>query len=659
MAYLNHKLGQVTKSLAVCAAAATLFLSLPSLAAQTLPDGLVFESLVTQVLDLPTDFARLPDGRVLILERNTGNIEMWTPQNGNQSTLVGTILDIHQGGERGLLSICVDPGFAINGYVYLWTTRLGNPGIELLRYECAGDLNLGTSVDLILVQATEFVVLAAIPDSSHLHNGGTIRFGPDGMLYVSIGDDSASLMAQDSASLLGCVLRLDVSGLPAGPGFALRADLDPGDNPFSDSGIIEERLTLAWGLRNPFSFNIDQLSGDLFVADVGGSARNEFDQIVFGPGSGPATASNFGWPFREGVVAGPVSPPSGSNPLQYVEPIDDRVHFVEGFAIISAGVYHNQGGAFDWGLDYEGAVFHSDFISGETERLEFNIALNTWQTALPVPGQPTPEHWATGFSGFVRFDLGGDGAMYALDYAAGRFGRIRPATATHVMLPIGGDDQVGMRNLDFGEAFSFRLEDANGLPLAGEIVKIVTSANAIVVGPDCKLTDVLGEVSFDLRPLEGGVVTALAEHQFSSASATMQAFARGLELTYLPGASIDILVAEFINTSLAVNPVPTIFVAVPVSEPTTNTMFGVVAFDVLIPGDTVAIEDPTGLLGPALELEGGYGTPGHTNVYAVPTGFLSGSLRFQAIWVDFSTPTSIAGVAPSGVALSNIIVVNF
>ncbi|MEE9393798.1 MAG: PQQ-dependent sugar dehydrogenase [Planctomycetota bacterium] len=634
-----------------------VLLSFSGLSAQNVPNGFAVEEVVSTGLSLPTDFALLDDGRAIIIEKAGGDIKFWVPSLGDAATIVGNIVGVDAAGERGLLSCAVDPDFSNNGYLYIWGARIGSPGLELLRFECAGDLSDGNSSDLVMVPATEFLVLSAIPDNQSLHNGGALRFGPDGMLYLSMGDDQERERAQDSSSLQGCVLRLDVAGLPAGPGSALREDLDPGDNPYSDSGLIDERLLIAYGLRNPFSFVIDPNTGDLFVGDVGEAQRDELDHLAR-DSSGQFPGVNFGWPWREGRIAG-TGVTGATQPGDLVEPIDDRVHGSESFAIMAAGVYRNQGGPFDWGMSYENSVFHSDFVLGTMERLTFDAASGAWVTALPVVGQPTIGHWGTGFTGYIHYTQSSDGAVYCVNFLAGRLSRIVALVSTSELDWVGGMNQVGVDGKTFGEPFAFEVRDLSGIPLAGQIVEASPSVNAVIVGPSSKMTDVNGRVDFQLQAIAAGEVSlnaALSGPSNTNAIAT--AFARGLEVTYLPTAAVDFLVVNFVNTSFGGSPVPFIFVAVPPTEATTTSLFGEIAFDLLSPGATVIIEDPAGFFF-LTQIEGGFGNPGRTNIYQVPAGVLQGVLKFQVLYVDLSTPSSVDGVTPSAVAPSNIVTLTF
>ena len=120
-----------------------------------------------------------------------------------------------------------------------------------------------------------------------------MRFGPDGMLYDSMGDDASGCPAQDDATLHGVILRLDVSRLPSTPGGPPTIDvITPADNPQIASGNLNTRLIWAWGLRNPFRFQIDPTNGVLYIGDVGESQFEEIDRA-------PVGGLNFGWPYFE------------------------------------------------------------------------------------------------------------------------------------------------------------------------------------------------------------------------------------------------------------------------------------------------------------------------------------------------------------------------
>ncbi|OGO52775.1 MAG: hypothetical protein A2148_05160 [Chloroflexi bacterium RBG_16_68_14] len=184
-------------------------------------------------------------------------------------------LVLDPGLEEGLLGLAFSPGFESDGRVFLYYTA-GVPG------------NRRSVISRFLVRdgtldpATEQVVLE-VPQPYRIHNGGQIAFGPDGYLYVGLGDGGASSdTGQDLSTLLGSILRLDVSG----DGYEI-----PPDNPFI--GVSGARPEIyAYGLRNPWRFNFDSETGDLWAADVGADTWEETARIVAG--------GNYGWDILEG-----------------------------------------------------------------------------------------------------------------------------------------------------------------------------------------------------------------------------------------------------------------------------------------------------------------------------------------------------------------------
>jgi glucose/arabinose dehydrogenase len=182
--------------------------------------------------------------------------------------------------EDGLLGLVFDPGFAANGIVYvsyLEATPLAVEPVELViaRYR---SMDQGLTFAPI---AGDPAVLRS-PRSSTSHIAGDMAFGPDGFLYVSMGDGrNPDVHPQDLGTLLGKILRIDVSVMPY---------RNPPDNPFVGSSGLDE--IWAYGFRNPWRMSFDSARGDLWLGDVGENSREEIDLIVKG--------ANYGWPCVEG-----------------------------------------------------------------------------------------------------------------------------------------------------------------------------------------------------------------------------------------------------------------------------------------------------------------------------------------------------------------------
>jgi glucose/arabinose dehydrogenase len=222
------------------------------------------------------------DARLFVVEQ-PGRIRIVA---GGQA-LPGPFLDISSkvsyGGERGLLGLAFHPRYAQNGYFYVnYTDRGGDTRVE--RYHVSSDRDRADDA------SGQLVITVAQPYANH--NGGMIAFGPDGMLYVGMGDGGSGGdpkgNGQNMGALLGKMLRLDVDGANAGAGYAI-----PRDNPFVGRAGIRPEIW-ASGLRNPWRFAFDLASSRLYIADVGQNRREEIDV------AGVREAGlNYGWNTME------------------------------------------------------------------------------------------------------------------------------------------------------------------------------------------------------------------------------------------------------------------------------------------------------------------------------------------------------------------------
>src|SRR3954470_5724497 len=224
------------------------------------------------------------DSRVFVVER-PGYIKVI--HNG----ITSQFLDIHDlvdtSVERGLLSMAFDPNYASNGLFYVFFTDNGTAGaadgdIHIDEFRVGSDPNVAS-------RAPRRPVLTISHSSAGNHNGGQLQFGKDGLLYISVGEAGNGANAQSLNNALGKILRIDPHG--SGPG----AHGIPPSNPFTASATPE---IWSWGLRNPFRFSFDHLTGDMIIGDVGGGSREEVD---FAPtAAGLGRGANYGWPNCEG-----------------------------------------------------------------------------------------------------------------------------------------------------------------------------------------------------------------------------------------------------------------------------------------------------------------------------------------------------------------------
>lgn len=376
----------------------------------------------------PVGLARIPDlfwppedlpQRVLFIEQRTCRIGLLI---GNSESTVGVVPGVSSSDyERGLLGIAVDPHWPIRPYVYVHCTdgRFGHK-IAISRFTLTGDPTFASDGTLQLDTASRFDLLRDLPDNASNHNGGTVRFGPDGCLYVSLGDDAGGCTAQDTTVLAGKILRLDVTRIPAGPGGpATRAMLTPPDNPFVAHRDSSARLVWALGLRNPFRFHIDPLTGALFVGDVGENTWEEVDRIG-------SAGLDIGWPMREGP-ANFVSCP-GASSANLVVPIAYYDH-PTGMVVMSAGIYRRPAKGLErFPADYDGDYFYFDYVTGFMRRLDGSGS--SWSAAPFAPGQPNSQNWGEGFHHVTDFLEMPDGTLWYCRQLPGEIRRIAYVSPT-------------------------------------------------------------------------------------------------------------------------------------------------------------------------------------------------------------------------------------
>ena len=222
----------------------------------------------------PTNMAFAPDGRLFYVEKDTGNVRVVDDAN-----LLGqpfAHFDVRPDGETGLLGIAIPPDFAHDPWVYLYLSDAKTGNNEIVRVRANGDT--GGEVQ---------PVLTALPTENSYHNGGDIAFGPDGMLYVTVGEVHESARAQDPNDLGGKILRIT----PGGMSFE--------DNPFGQTPVY------SMGHRNSFGICFDPADGQLYETENGPDSNDEVNKIVAG--------GNYGWP----TVMGPGGPDSFVQPFLY------------------------------------------------------------------------------------------------------------------------------------------------------------------------------------------------------------------------------------------------------------------------------------------------------------------------------------------------------
>jgi glucose/arabinose dehydrogenase len=299
---------------------------------------------VASGLDLPL-FVTAPPGdrqRLFILEQVTARIKSLR----GSEVLSTPFLDLgprvgNGGGEQGLLGLAFHPGYAQNGFFYVnYTDNDGNTVVA--RYQVSSD------PDAAIFESEQILLRVDQPYSNH--NGGMLAFGPDGYLYLGLGDGGSANdpgnRAQDGGTLLGKLLRIDVNG---GSPYAV-----PPDNPFVNEPAVRDEIW-ALGLRNPWRFSFDRQTGDLFIGDVG---QNAWEEIDFQPAGSPG-GQNYGWRVWEGNHRTGRDGLSGVVP-EVTAPIHEYNH--EGGRCSVTGGYVYRGDSIP---ELRGTYFFADFCSGE------------------------------------------------------------------------------------------------------------------------------------------------------------------------------------------------------------------------------------------------------------------------------------------------------
>jgi len=292
-----------------------------------------------------------------------------------------------KGNEQGLLGLAFHPGYEQNGRLFVHYTRRSDGATVLAEFA------RGAGSDAALPASERVLLTRAQPFSNH--NGGMIAFGPDGYLYLGLGDGGSGgdplESGQDLGTWLGKLLRIDVDRTDSGLEYAI-----PADNPFVGvAGALPE--IWAYGLRNPWRFSFDRESGALWLGDVGQNRFEEIDRIERG--------GNYGWDRKEGDAD--FEPEAGAPPTPLLPPVHAYGHS-EGKSVTGGVVYR---GAAIPGLD--GVYLFADYLSG-----------NLW--GVPVDGGAVTLLLAAG-ERITSFGEGLDGEVYLCSFSSG--GRVLELTA--------------------------------------------------------------------------------------------------------------------------------------------------------------------------------------------------------------------------------------
>ena len=314
---------------------------------------------VASGLDAPVHAAAAPgeSGRLYVVEQ-PGRIRILEGGRLLEEPFLDITDEVQSGGERGLLSVAFHPDYEENGLFYVnYTNDAGDT--RVVEYRAEAGAATGRSRPLL-----------AVDQPYANHNGGQLAFGPDGLLYVGMGDGGSGgdpeNRAQDLGSRLGKLLRLDVDQRGA------------------------EWEIVAYGLRNPWRFSFDRLTGDLWIADVGQDALEEID---FVPAAEVGELLNFGWDAFEGTAVFEDKEPSPDGRL--VEPISEYTHEF-GCSVTGGFVYRGS----DVEREARGRYFYGDYCTGRI------WSLARWQ------GEVTRRGYQFRVAQLSSFSEDADGELY-------------------------------------------------------------------------------------------------------------------------------------------------------------------------------------------------------------------------------------------------------
>jgi glucose/arabinose dehydrogenase len=334
--------------------------------AATLPAG--FTETEISGLSNPTAMEIAPDGRIFVCQQG-GSLRVI--KNGTLLATPFITLNVDPNGERGLLGIAFDPNFATNNFLYLYYTVPIDPRHNRVsRFTANGDV-VAPGSETIIMELENLT-------SATNHNGGGLHFGPDGKLYVAVGENATASNAQTLSNRLGKMLRINADGSI------------PTDNPFFNQAVGNNRSIWAFGLRNPFTFAFQPGTGRMFINDVGQNTWEEINDGIAG--------SNYGWPDSEG----PTSNPAFRAPL---------FAYTHAFGCaIAGGAFYNPA-TVQFPPSFVGKYFFADLCGGWIHFFD--------------PATGTVSDFASGISLPVDLKVGADGSLYYLSRGSGSVFRVR------------------------------------------------------------------------------------------------------------------------------------------------------------------------------------------------------------------------------------------
>ena len=386
-----------------------------------------------------TDFGFLPDGRIVFIEKG-GAVKLFSAPS---TVSTAHLFPVSTNSEQGLLGVAVDPSFATTRTLFFYYSADSSAGgTDLDRHRV---VSIVLRPDDTLDPATEKILVRGLRGPAN-HDGGGLAIGPDGKLYIGVGDTGCNCNCSP-----GNATNTFGTCLTGGNGKILRVNLDgtiPIDNPLVNetavtacgatcTSSVSSAVTApprkdiyAWGFRNPFRFSFDKVTGKLWEGDVGEVTWEEVNIVEKG--------KHYGWPWREGKFGQPnsncgqVTPQSGD----CIEPIFACNHSEGNCNSMTGGVFVD---SCRWPARWRGQYFFGDSDTGYFSSLKVNAARddvegNNPRTVVGRFGPPQPQFP-------VSFHVGPDGDLYIAifnDTGVGRIAKISPVTPIACAAPDAG-----------------------------------------------------------------------------------------------------------------------------------------------------------------------------------------------------------------------------
>jgi len=419
------------------------------------------------------DLSNAGDERLFVVEQG-GRIKVI---DGDGNTLPEFFLNIQNkissgGGEQGLLGLAFHPDFANNGFFYVDYTA-GSLNTRISRFSVSAD-------DPNIANPNSEVVLLEFDQPFGNHNGGDLAFGPDGYLYIGTGDGGSGGdpqgNSQNRQNFLGKLLRLDVTT-------NLSAYTIPVDNPFiNDASTLDE--IWAFGIRNPWRWSFDKLTGDIWMGDVGQNAREE---INFQPANSTG-GENYGWNCREGFIAfnDPASACSGLT--EFIEPVFDYQTGSSDGCSVTGGIRYR-------GCTYPelyGKYVFGDFCSGQfwtTDQVNENwITEEALSSDISISGfgeDVDNELYALDLDGTIYRVVSGDPALVSIAANAGLLSVTTNITINQYQWLLDGEAIAGANTSNYTATqngnYSLTVTSENGCSYsAASLLVTVSGVNELI-----------------------------------------------------------------------------------------------------------------------------------------------------------------------------------